>query len=233
MNRSTLLLVEDNPELCRLLARGLQKEYRVECVPTLTGAFSHIAEKSSGYDVIVLDRVLPDGDGLELLGTLQEDAPHTKICVLSHKNIEAERIHGLTRVADCYLPKPMSLKELRAHLQALARRAKIATPRGLRRGEYELNEAECTLITPFGSLSLSRRQTEFLAVFLRAHDGRVTREQLLNVFWRRHSSGSDSILHVNIQRLRKRIAPLGLVIHSLYGLGYQLNLPTSRLVETV
>lgn len=233
MNRFSLLLVEDNPELCRLLSRGLKNEYKVECVPTLTGAFSYVAEKSEGYDLVLLDRVLPDGDGLELLPTLQTDTPQTKVCLLSHKSQEAERILGLERGADCYLPKPTSLKELKAHLAALTRRAKVATNQGLQRGQYRLSEKECQLFTPLGNLTLSRRQTEFLATFLRAHDGKVTQDQLLNIFWRTHTHDNMSLIHVNIQRLRRRIAPYGLAIQSLYGLGYQLNLPASSLVKTV
>jgi two-component system, OmpR family, response regulator len=233
MNRSRLLLVEDNPELCRLLTRGLRNEYRVECVPTLTGAFSHIAENTQGYDVVVLDRVLPDGDGLELLPTLQTDAPQTKICILSHKCVEAERVLGLEKGADCYLPKPTSMRELRANLTVLSRRSKVATPQGIQRGSFLLIEEQCSLVTPYGSVRLSRRQSEFLAAFLRAHDGRVTQEQLLNIFWRRKPSNNMSLIHVNIQRLRRRIEPIGLSIQSLYGLGYQLNLPQSGLVKTV
>lgn len=233
MRRSSILLVEDNPALSTVLSALLRRKYATDQVATLSGAWNYVAEKPEGYDVILLDRILPDGDGLELIPILASEYPQTRICVLSHKDSLQEKLLGLQAGADCYLPKPFDPQELLANVEVLLRRAKRIPTDEWPLGEYRFNERRQQILGPNGQLDLTKRETQFLVAFLKAHEHRVSREQLLDVFWRKQPRNPSSSIHVNIQRLRRRLLPIGAEIRSLYGLGYQLILPKICQAKTV
>lgn len=220
--RGRLLLVEDDSRLNSQLARCLRRFHQVDQVTTLNGAYCHLSESSSPYDIVVLDRILPDGDGLELLSYVREGAPDTKVCVTSTKDSLAEKLRGLESGADDYLPKPLHPEELAARVGALLRRGAVRAPEELCFGELRLNEAARCLRRGARVIRLSPRDTQLLRLFIK-NQGRVTRDQLFAFYWRLMSEPSETIIHVSIQRLRHRLSQLDISVSAIYGLGYEIN----------
>jgi DNA-binding response OmpR family regulator len=221
--RGRLLLVEDDSSLNSRFARSLRRFHLVDQVTSLSGAYSHLAESRAPYDVVVLDRVLPDGDGLELLDFVRRDNPETKVCVTSTKDALAEKLHGLQGGADAYLPKPVHPEELAAQVGALLRRGLACTPADeMAYGELRLNVAARCLRRGLEAIRLSPRDTQLMRLFI-LNQGRVTRDQLYTFYWRLTDDPTESIIHVSIQRLRHRLCQLDVNLCAIYGLGYEIT----------
>jgi two-component system, OmpR family, response regulator QseB len=177
VDRSPLLLVEDDTELAELLRRLLDGEgYRVQQVRDSHSALVCLLDNS--FDVVVLDRGLPDGDGLDLLARLRRVGDTTPVLVLSAYGTLEDRVTGLDAGAEDYLVKPVEVAELFARLRALRRRHQEPASR-LHLGEGWLDAEGFSAHRPDGStVELSRTECDLLAV-LAARPSRVfTREEL-------------------------------------------------------
>lgn len=222
-----VLLIEDNPSLSMALKRMLRSFCRVEQVPTLTGAFNHVAETPEPYDAVIVDRVLPDGDGLEFLEYIRTASPETMICVFSGKSAAEEKIAGLQHGADCYLCKPMSAEEFRWHFAALFQRERKSSNKVFSFGELQLDPQSQVLKHHHTQCSLTKREQQVMSLFLRQPQGRASLEQLENVFHHQPKNRPTAVVHVVVQRLRRKLKPLHFTLMSRYGSGYQLAaLPT-------
>ena len=224
MNPRRILVVEDNAQLNAQLSRSLKEQYSVDQVATLTGAYNFLAEARVPYDVVVLDRVLPDGDGLALLRFLQTEFPATKVCLTSHKDALQERLLGLASGADAYLAKPLFPEELSAQVGALLRRGTLVDDQATRYHDITLDTESFRCMRGDTSLKLSRRETEFLRIFLQNAQSRAEHRQFHEIFWRNGRQVSGNAVYVTIQRLRKKIQRVGMEIRVLYGYGYQLEI---------
>lgn len=222
LTHQTCLIVEDNPDFNHVLSRALKKVYRVDQVTTLAGAFRHIAEKDLGYDLVLLDRTLPDGDGLDLLKLLQTEFPRTRVCVVSAVTPEQERISGLQQGADAYLCKPLTTRYILEQLKALLRIGSTARLRTQKWQDLVFDPTTNVVRRQKNEVRLTRREAQCLRVFFESQEGRVTRQDLLRVFWSPEKFEYNSVLHVNVQRLRLKLQQLGLSIQVHYGSGYQL-----------
>ncbi len=220
--RGRLLLVEDDSLLNSRLARSLRRFHQVDQVTTLNGAYCHLAESCTPYDVVVLDRILPDGDGLEILNFVRHDNPDTKVCITSTRDTLAEKLRGLQDGADAYLPKPLHPDELTAQVGALLRRGTTHNDEELAFGELKLNETARCLRRGRRMIRLSPRDTQILRLFM-INQGRVTRDQLYAFYWRLTPDPTETIIHVSIQRLRHRLCQLDVNLSAIYGLGYEIN----------
>ena len=220
--RGRLLLVEDDSSLNSSFARSLRRFHQVDQVTTLSGAYCHLAESVAPYDVVVLDRILPDGDGLELLSFVRTDNPDIKVCVTSSKDTLAEKLRGLQDGADAYLPKPLHPDELTAQVGALLRRGTTRIMEELILGELRLNEAARCLRRGNHTIRLSPRDTQLFRLFVQ-NQGRVSRDQLYAFYWRMMPEPTDTMIHVSIQRLRHRLCQLDANLSAIYGLGYEIT----------
>jgi DNA-binding response OmpR family regulator len=221
--KSRILIVEDDPYFNTQLAQSFKNFDKVDRVTTLAGAFRYVAEYDPGYDVIILDRSLHDGDGLELVPLLQQDFPKTTICVLSGLCLESEQAHGLQKGAHLYLCKPLSATLVRAHVIAFQR------PQ-VQLGQTVVRWRDLILQTTLNcvrradlQVQLTKRETQFLGSFLESDRGEVTHDQLFSHFWTHSQHVSRGAIHVTVQRLRTKLQQLGLTIVVHYGSGYRLQ----------
>ena len=220
---SRYLIVEDDPYLNEALARNFQKRGKVDQVTTLSGAFRFVAECEQGYDVVILDRTLPDGDGLELLPFLRQDFPHTTVCVLSGLSLEKEQVTGLQEGAHLYLCKPLSARGVEEHISAVRRPIASQLKKVLAWKDLQLQPYYNSIERDNKQVLLTKRETQFLSSFLQSHLGEATHEQLLRHFWPKTAELSSGAIHVTVQRLRKKLKQLGVTIKVQYGAGYQLQ----------
>lgn len=225
--RMRILLVEDEPEMAQLIVAALGRQGMVvDHAPTL--AYAREALSAGVHDAVVLDRRLPDGDGLELLADLRRArGPETQgavpVIVLSALGTLDDRVQGLDTGADDYLAKPFSVDELLARLRAVTRRPTRVAPAAVRLGtlEFDLNNRTATL--DGAPLELPRRELLALETLIRRAGRTVARAALEEAVYGFDDEIASNSLDAHISRLRRKLAPAGVEIHALRGLGYLLR----------
>jgi two-component system response regulator QseB len=213
-----LLLVEDDTELSELLAEALAEEgYAVDRAPD--GQRGLHLGLTQPYDVLVIDRVLPVLDGLDLLARLRSRAVPARALMLSALGTVADRIAGLDAGADDYLAKPFDLDELSARVRALCRRGPD-TAQALRIGDGLLDLALRDVVLPDGGrVALSAREFELLAVLAgRPHQVHSRAHLRSRVF---DEAPAASIVDTYVYYLRRKLGRR--VVRTVHGLGYRLG----------
>ncbi|MEO1060728.1 MAG: response regulator transcription factor [Actinomycetota bacterium] len=216
-----LLLVEDDPDLRRLLGRALRGAgYAVDEAETLAGATD--AAALVDYDLLCLDRRLPDGDGLELCRSLAAgDDRRTRVLLLTALDDVGERVAGLDGGADDYLVKPFDLDELLARLRVLGR-LPAARPPMLRHGDVVVDPATGTAHRAGRELELTVRELALLQYFV-LHPGELlTAERLIEHVWDANADPFSTSVRVILSRLRRKLGDPP-VIHTVPGGGYRLG----------
>jgi len=224
------LVIEDEPKVADALRRGLQSEaIDVSLAHTVEGALRHVDHDT--FDVILLDLMLPDGDGLELLSTLRSRHIQTPVLVLTARDAVDDRIAGLDGGADDYLVNPFAFEEVLARIRALLRRPNFTEPVRLAVADLEM-DLSTRLVTRRGrSIDLTFREFELLHVLMR-HQGRiVSRGMLAQCVWRdtARSTTLDNVIDVHVARVRRKIDLSGAakLIHTVRGVGFSLRLEGS------
>ncbi len=222
MNPTHILLVEDDDDIARLVQQVLERSgFHVERCTDLTCAQRHLPGK---YALLVLDRLLPDGEGLHWLAQRREAGLTLPVLMLTALDDEAERVAGLEGGADDYLGKPFSLAELAARVKALLRRAPAPARRHI--GALELDLDGQRALWKGRDLRLNRKELQLLAHFVR-HVGQVCDKQtLLNDVWGTDHDGYEHTLNVTVNRLRSKLKRAGApskAIETRWGVGYRLN----------
>src|SRR5438309_3454244 len=165
------LVVEDHPRMSLLLERGLQEEgYAVDVARTVLDGMALAAE--CDFDVIVLDVMLPDGDGIDALRELRRRERWAPVLILTAKDAVEDRVRGLDAGADDYLVKPFALPELLARLRALVRRAPSERPPFLTVGDLRLDPATREVRRGDVPIQLTPKEFALLELFMR-HPGEV------------------------------------------------------------
>lgn len=215
-----LLLVEDDIELCRLMEQFFQS-HEVSVTSVHDGPRGLAAALSPGYDLVLLDVMLPGFDGFELLRRLRAQSS-VPVIMLTARTTAADRIRGLETGADDYLPKPFAPDELLARIRAVLRRvhpaANSASPvesSGVRvvpatREAYLDNEP----------LILTAAEFDILELFLRNAGQIVSRDQLANALYQREATPFERSLDVHISNLRKKLGSRRDSIITIRGSGY-------------
>jgi two-component system, OmpR family, response regulator len=218
-----ILIVEDSEEIGRLLVRGFQ-ERGFNVVWKTTGQDAMTAASKQPPDVVVLDRMLPDGEGLELLTRWRAQGLTAPVIVLSALTAVEDRVAGLERGADDYLAKPFSFAELLARVRALLRRG-VEAALTLQVGELKLDRRTRQVERRGAKIDLTSSQFRLLE-FLMEHAGEVvSRKMILDHVWEPGVETATNVIDVYINRLRNKIdkgaeRPL---IQTVRGLGYVLN----------
>lgn len=219
-----LLVVEDDEELARQLCADLrQLQYTNDVATTLRDARERLA--GSAYDVIILDRLLPDGDGLTFLGELREQGNPVPVLILSALGEVSDRVEGLRRGSDDYLVKPYYLAELDARLQALARRNSQAVPTvELNVGDLRIDVLTRRVTRGDDSIRLQPREFALLEYLARNAGEVVTRAMLLKSVWGMTFDPQTNVVDVHISRLRAKLDIPGHepLLHTVRGKGYCL-----------
>ncbi|MCI8361143.1 MAG: response regulator transcription factor [Clostridiales bacterium] len=226
-----MYIVDDEPSIRRLLSAALEEEgYGTQAFSegkALLAALRHTLP-----DLIILDWMMPEPDGLEVCRRLRED-PATRpvpVLMLTARGQEDDRVTGLNMGADDYLSKPFSVRELTARVKALIRRGEYMSGRGerLRAGGLAMDLSSRQASLDGKPVELTAKEFDLLAVLLR-HTGQVlTREQLLDAVWGMNYGGEARTVDVHIRFLRQKLEGgenLARYIHTLRGVGYRLSPP--------
>lgn len=225
----TILLVEDSPDLAAVIRRELEATgYAV--LHTTDGLTALDLHDQRRPDLVILDWMLPDLDGLEVLRRLRQTVP-TPVLMLTARGEETDRVLGLEVGADDYLTKPFAMRELLARVRAMLRRIEFiqqTLQADQTVGEAPLHHGPLRL-DPQGHLAtlngqpleLTRTEFQLLQLLLR-HPGRAfSRDYLLEAVWGQHYVGGDRSVDNAILRLRKKLGPLGQAIETVWGVGYR------------
>lgn len=224
-DRSRILLVEDDPALGRALVAALEEgRWAVDHVGTLALAFEAVLQRV--YRVILLDRGLPDGDGLDLVGVAKSRTPRPSIIFVTARDEVADRVAGLDAGADDYLLKPFSVEELHARVRVAFRRPhEQGATTWIEAGRIAFDPVSLEVRASGRPLALSRREVSLLGVLIRRAGRVVLRTHLESELYGLADEVSDNALDVQVSRLRRRLdaAGAGLEIRTVRGLGYVLR----------
>ena len=219
-----LLLVEDEPQMADALATALH-QYDIIVDHALTLDFARSAVAEHVHDMIVLDRQLPDGDGLELIQHLRAIGATVPVIVLTARGSLADRVNGLDLGADDYLSKPFALEELLARIRALMRRPANVAPMVAKLGrlEFSLDNREARIAGKL--LDLPRRELLVLETLIRRQGRTVLRAALEEAVYAFDDEIQSNALDSHVSRLRKKLAEAqaDVEIHGIRGVGYLLR----------
>ncbi len=220
-----ILVIEDEPTVVEFLRTGLAYEgYRVTVAED--GRSGYRLARSGSYDLIILDLMLPDLDGVDLCRRLRAEGKGTPILMLTARKSIPERVEGLDAGADDYLTKPFSFDELLARIRALLRRSGGHTePTRFRAGPLLLDLERHEVWKGKEPLHLTPTEFDLLALFMRHPHRLFTKETLLNRIWG-YDYGSNSVVEVHISHLRRKIGDReGKLIRTVFGVGYRFEPP--------
>jgi two-component system OmpR family response regulator len=229
-DRGELLVVDDEPFLREAVAASLRfLGFTVDTAETGTAALRLARDRR--FDLVVLDVMLPDTDGFEVVRRLRRDGCRVPVIFLTAKDTQADKVTGLTIGGDDYMTKPFGLEELAARIRTVLRRAGPAAAPGpvLTFADIELDE-ETYEVRRAGQL-IELSPTEFrLLRYLMLNPGRVlTRAQLLDHVWDYDFGGSSTVVATYVAYLRRKLARHGPdVIHTQRAVGYSLRLPRAE-----
>jgi len=219
-----VLVVEDEPKLAGLLARGLREEGHPSDVAG-NGKDAVWMARATPYDAIVLDVMLPGTDGFAVCRELRAAEVWTPVLFLTARGSVADRVNGLDGGGDDYLVKPFSFPELLARLRALARRGPVARPVVLEVGSLRLDPAAHRAWRGDVELELSAKEFALLDVFMRRPGQVVSRLELLEGAWDMAYEHRSNVVDVYVRYLREKIdRPFGCrSIETVRGVGYRLR----------
>ncbi|GAA4593509.1 response regulator transcription factor [Planotetraspora phitsanulokensis] len=212
-----VLVVEDHVTLAHRIAEGLRDAGMAIDVVT-DGAAAMVEAASTAYDVIVLDRDLPEVHGDKVCRSLAGGA--ARILMLTAAAGVDDRVDGLELGADDYLGKPFAFHELVARVRALGRRAPSAPPI-VRRGDLVVDRARHRAGRGTRTLSLTRKEFGILEMLMAADGGVVSTEELLEHVWDANADPFSNVVSVTMTRLRRKLGPPP-VIETVVGRGYRL-----------
>ena len=221
-----ILTIEDEPSLRELIQRSLEKErYIVENAADLKSGLRKIADYD--YDCVLLDIMLPDGNGLNLLEQLKKMRKRDNVIIISAKDSLDDKVQGLELGADDYLPKPFHLAELNARIKSVIRRQH-------RDGEMDIRMANIRIVPDTfqvfindKAIEMNRKEYDILLYFANCPGRLVSKNMLAESVWGDHIDQVDNFdfLYAQIKNLRKKLQEAGALaeLKSVYGFGYKMT----------
>lgn len=219
-----ILLVEDEPEMAQVLAEALgHHHFLTDHAATLSEAFEAIAQYS--YDLIILDRQLPGGDGIELIRSTRATGKTYPVLVLSARGDITDKILGLDEGADDYLAKPFDFSELLARIRALIRRPSTLQDDVVTVGSLTFDHINGEASVNGAVIRLTRKETFLLDSMVRRFGRVVSRETLMSSVFSFNDQVQPNALDLHISRLRHKLAEAGsgLKINVVRGVGYFMS----------
>lgn len=225
-----VLVVDDEVNIAELVSMALRYE-GWQVAAAHTGARAVAAAKEFKPDAVVLDMMLPDFDGLEVLRRMRTFAPDLPVVFLTAKDAVEDRIAGLTAGGDDYVTKPFSLEELVARLRGLMRRAgaqRAAESSMLVVGDLELDEDSHEVFRGGEEITLTATEFELLRFLMRNPRRVLSKAQILDRVWNYDFGGQANVVELYISYLRKKVdAGRDPMIHTMRGAGYVLKPATA------
>lgn len=220
-----VLVIEDDQDVAAYLIKGLKEsDYVVD--HAADGKQGLLLAASEGYDVMIVDRMLPGMDGLNIIKTVRATGNQTPVMILSALGDVDDRVEGLRGGGDDYLTKPFSFTELLARLEALLRRRQTAeTETVLRVADLEMDLLARTVKRAGQVIDIQPREFRLLEYLMRHADQVVTRTMLLEKVWDYHFDPQTNVIDVHISRLRAKIDKgfERALLHTVRGAGYMLR----------
>jgi two-component system OmpR family response regulator len=219
-----VLVVEDEPKLAALVARALREEGHPTDIAS-RGEEAVLLARTAPYDAIVLDVMLPDFDGFEVLRRIRERELWTPVLMLTARDAISDRVGALDLGADDYLTKPFSFEELLARIRAVARRGLVERPAILTVGDLRLDPAEHRVWRAETEIELSTREFALLELMMRRAGLTLSRLQLIEGAWDIAFESRSNVVDVYVRYLREKIdRPFGRSsIETVRGIGYRLR----------
>ncbi|WP_127755167.1 response regulator transcription factor [Devosia sp. 1566] len=219
-----ILLVEDEPDMAANIAQALgRQDMIIDHAPTIELATEAIL--AGVHDAVLLDRRLPDGEGLDLLPVIRKHLKGVPVIVLSALKTSPDRVAGLELGADDYLSKPFTFDEMLARLRAVLRRSAVLSPDVIRVGNVTFDTQSRQAAVNDVLLPLPRREMLILETLIRRAGRAVTREGLEDAVFNFDDEIASNTLDAHISRLRKRLTQTGasVEIRTLRGVGHLLK----------
>ncbi|SDZ86514.1 response regulator transcription factor [Psychroflexus halocasei] len=220
-----ILIVEDEKDLRETLVSSLKKEaYVVEAVADVVSASEKIALYH--YDCILLDIMLPDGSGFDLLEQLKSEGKSENVIIISAKDALDDKLKGLSLGADDYLTKPFHIAELNARIKAVLRRKNHDGQNTITTANTILNIEERDFKVNKQSIHLNRKEYDILFYFLQNKNRLITKTALAEYVWGDQIDQADNFdfIYYQIKNLRKKLkqSKAEIDLESIYGVGYKL-----------
>lgn len=226
-----ILLIEDTLTLAEAITQELtHAHFAVTHAPTGQAALAQFAQQP--FEAVILDWMLPDIDGLDVLRQLRQQSA-IPILMLTARQDDLDRLLGLEVGADDYLTKPFNMRELLARLRALLRRVELITrmvqqdrqpsPETLQHGAIRLDETAVQLTVSEQLIDLSPTEFALMRLLLRYPGRAFSRTYLMNTIWESQYETTDRAVDYAVMRLRKKLGTAGDQIETVWGLGYRLK----------
>ena len=221
-----ILIVEDEPSLRELIQRSLEKErYVVEVGADFNSALCKIEDYD--YDCVLLDIMLPDGNGLNLLERLKAMHKRENVIIISAKDSLEDKVLGLELGADDYLPKPFHLAELNARIKSVIRRQHHDGEVDIRLGNIRILPDKYQVLIDEKEVELNRKEYDILLYFINRPGRLVNKNTLAESVWGDHIDQVDNFdfIYAQIKNLRKKLKDAGATaeIKAVYGFGYKMT----------
>ena len=220
-----ILIVEDEPALRELIQRSLEKErYVVEVAADFNSALRKIEDYD--YDCVLLDIMLPDGSGLDLLEKLKAMHKRENVIIISAKDSLEDKVLGLELGADDYLPKPFHLAELNARIKSVIRRQYHDGEIDICLGNIRILPDKYQVLINDREVELNRKEYDILLYFINRPGRLVNKNTLAESVWGDHIDQVDNFdfIYAQIKNLRKKLKDAGATaeIKAVYGFGYKM-----------
>mgnify|MGYP002907587953 FL=1 len=220
-----ILIVEDEPALRELIQRSLEKErYVVEVAADFNSALRKIEDYD--YDCVLLDIMLPDGSGLDLLEKLKAMHKRENVIIISAKDSLEDKVLGLELGADDYLPKPFHLAELNARIKSVIRRQHHDGEIDICLGNIRILPDKYQVLINDREVELNRKEYDILLYFINRPGRLVNKNTLAESVWGDHIDQVDNFdfIYAQIKNLRKKLKDAGATaeIKAVYGFGYKM-----------
>lgn len=221
-----VLVVEDELKIARTVGVALEGE-GFSVVLSANGEDAFYRASTGAFDAIVLDRMLPGRDGVEVLGALRSAGCRTPVLMLTALGAVEDRVEGLTAGADDYLVKPFAMTELVARLRALIRRGTASAEVEVTAGDVRLHLLSRRATVKGQAIPLTQMEWELLLLLARSAGAVVSRDAISNQLWPDQSRNAslDNLIDVHVGRLRKKLSSVesGAEIQAIRGLGFLLR----------
>ena len=225
-----ILVLEDDVRLAGLLARGLRRDGNALDLATTIEDARWMAGESV-YDVLVLDVMLPDGDGFDLCAGLRSSGNWTPVLMLTARDAVADRVRGLDVGADDYLIKPFAFEELLARVRALLRRPQKNQGNILALDDLSLDTVTFEVKRAGRGIDLSQKEFALLEYLLRNQNRVLSKDNLISHVWDYDADVLPNTVEVYIGYLRNKIdRPFGgpMLLHTARGFGYKLGIESDH-----
>lgn len=228
-----VLVIEDEPTLARLLSYNLTQEgYETTVIDHGSEGLQTALQR--GFDLIILDIMLPGMNGFEVLSRLRQHGVRTPVIILTARNAEEEVVQGLKHGADDYITKPFGVAELLARVSAVLRRTQNEEPvpvasneKVIAVGELSIYPEKYEVVVNGDPIPLRPKEFEVLLYLVQRPGMVITRDDLMNVVWGFDYIGGQRTVDVHVSSLRKKLelGQQSVQIESIRGVGYKLVMP--------